>query len=86
MRCRNPDCLRVMRNASDKTKETGLCGNCRKTIEKKNEGKAKIVMKPRGRGKAKISAVEKFEASLKNDAKYLEFVNMFREKPNVQTM
>ncbi len=87
MRCRNPDCLRTMRSASVKTKETGLCGNCRKEIAKQND-KAGIVLKPKGRSKAKVSAIEKFEESLKNNPELKTFIDMFRYtvKPNVQSM
>jgi len=79
-----------MRCPSDKTKETGLCGECRKGMEKENEIKEKneIKMKPKGRRKAKITAMQKFEKSLEDNPEYREFINMFRsgEKITVKTM
>ncbi len=93
MRCKNPDCLRTMRSPSDKTKETGLCGECRKKINKAKEIQEKnvIVVKPKGRTKykkSKLNAYEKFEESLKSNPEYHKFINMFRGvgKINVKTV
>lgn len=84
------DCLRTMRSPSEKTKKTGLCGQCRMKIEKENEVKEMngIRMKPKGRSKAEFTAIEKFEESLKNNPEYHKFINMFRdtEKPNVRSV
>ncbi len=90
MRCKNPECLRTMRSPSDKTKETGFCGDCRKTKEIQDEIRQKMVIKikPKGRRKAKFTAIEKFEESLKNNPEYNKFINMFRdsEKISVKSM
>jgi len=79
-----------MRSPSDKTKETGFCGDCRKTKEIQDEIRQKMVikMKPKGRSKAKFTAIEKFEESLKANTEYRDFINMFRnmEKVSVKSM
>lgn len=97
MRCRNPDCMRTLRSPSDKTKETRLCGDCRKKIIKESEEKAKMTLNVKPKmtkmmiakikatkiKKAELNAIEKFEASLKNNPEYYEFVNMFRDTEKV---
>lgn len=92
MRCRNPECEvengRVIRDPSDNTRETGFCSYCRMRMKKENKVNERntIVVKPKGRRKSKLTAIEKFEESLKSNPEYHEFVNMFRnmENPNVR--
>ncbi len=102
MRCKNQDCLRTVRSPSDRMKETGLCGECRKEIVKASEEKAKMTLKVKPKmtqemtakikatrvKKAESDAIEKFEESLKDNPEYHEFLNMFRsgEKINVRSV
>jgi len=88
MRCKNQDCLRVMKNPSDKTKETGLCSNCRKAIEKKSKTIPKIIIKVKPKSKAPKSAVELFEDHVGGNKEYEDFCKMFHKKEsvNVQSM
>ena len=97
MRCQNPECQRTISSPSVNTKETGLCGSCRKKITKETEIKNRndLKLKPNLTSKmikklhsekvkkAESNAIEKFEASLKNNPKYYEFVNMFRDSEKV---
>ena len=88
MRCINKACLRVMKNPSEKTKETQLCCNCRNAMIKKSESEPKVVIKVKPKAKKEKSTGERFDELVGGNKEYKKFCELFhkKEKPNVQSM